>query len=47
VDKARANAYDACNRLGKYRMPFAWTAIWLQNIIKGKDALQGSTLDFA
>jgi hypothetical protein len=22
-------------------MPFAWTAIWLQNIIKGKDALQG------
>lgn len=36
IDKVRANAYDACNRLGKYRMPFAWTAIWLQNIIKGK-----------
>ena len=33
----RANAYDACNRLGKYRMPFAWTAIWMQNIIKGKE----------
>ncbi len=32
----RANAYDACNRLGKYRMPFAWTAIWLQNITKGR-----------
>ena len=37
VEKVRANAYDACNRLGKYRMPFAWTAIWLQNIIKGKE----------
>lgn len=38
LDKVRQNAYDACNRLGKYKMPFAWTAIWLQNIIKnGKD----------
>ena len=36
LDKVRQNAYDACNRLGKYKMPFAWTAIWLQNIIKGQ-----------
>lgn len=35
LDKVRQNAYDACNRLGKYKMPFAWTAIWLPNIIKG------------
>ena len=40
MEKARANAYDACNRLGRYRMPFAWTAIWLQNIIKSKDSLE-------
>ncbi len=37
MEKVRAAAYDACNRLGKYRMPFAWTAIWMQNIVKGKD----------
>ena len=36
MDKARSNAMDACSRLGAYRMPFAWTAIWLQNIIKSK-----------
>ena len=36
IDKARLNAMDACTRLGAYRMPFAWTAIWLQNIIKSK-----------
>ena len=34
LDKVRQNAYDACNRLGKYKMPFAWTAVWLHNIIK-------------
>ena len=42
LDKVRANAYDACNRLGKYKMPFAWTAIWLQNIIKGGKELGDS-----
>ena len=36
IEKAKSNAIDACNRLGSYRMPFAWTAIWLQNIIKSK-----------
>ena len=36
MEKAKANAADACSRLGAYRMPFAWTAIWLQNIIKSK-----------
>ena len=42
LDKVRQNAYDACNRLGKYKMPFAWTAIWLQNIIKGGKELGDS-----
>ena len=42
LDKVRQNAYDACNRLGKYKMPFAWTAIWLQNIIKGNEKLGDS-----
>ena len=36
IEKAKNNAKDACSRLGAYRMPFAWTAIWLQNIIKSK-----------
>ena len=31
-DAAVAN----CDRLGKYRMPFAWTAIHLVDIITGK-----------
>ena len=43
IEKVRATAYDACNRLGKYRMPFAWTAIWLQNIIKGKAEAHGDS----
>ena len=40
MEKVRANAYDACQRLGQYRMPFAWTAIWLQNIIKSKESAE-------
>ena len=38
-DKMRAAAVSNCERLGKYRMPFAWTAIHLIDIISGnKDA---------
>ncbi|XP_073510328.1 dedicator of cytokinesis protein 6 isoform X5 [Phyllobates terribilis] len=33
VDKLRAQADQFCSRLGRYRMPFAWTAIHLMNII--------------
>ncbi|KAG9470120.1 hypothetical protein GDO78_018818 [Eleutherodactylus coqui] len=33
VDKLRAHAEQFCSRLGRYRMPFAWTAIHLMNII--------------
>ncbi|XP_067028614.1 dedicator of cytokinesis protein 7-like isoform X1 [Acropora muricata] len=35
-DKMRAAAVANCDRLGKYRMPFAWTAIHLVDIITGK-----------
>jgi hypothetical protein len=30
----------ACERLGKYRMPFAWTAIYVMNIINGVNSLE-------
>ncbi|XP_056426443.1 dedicator of cytokinesis protein 6 isoform X6 [Hyla sarda] len=33
VDKLRSQAEQFCSRLGRYRMPFAWTAIHLMNII--------------
>uniref|UniRef100_H2Y8Y5 DOCKER domain-containing protein n=1 Tax=Ciona savignyi TaxID=51511 RepID=H2Y8Y5_CIOSA len=32
-DKAKNNAKWFCERLGKYRMPLAWTAIHLMNIV--------------
>ncbi|XP_066997234.1 dedicator of cytokinesis protein 7 [Anabrus simplex] len=38
-DKVRCNAVAACERLGKYRMPFAWTAIYVMNIINGVNSL--------
>lgn len=34
-DKAKSNAADFCERLGKYRMPFAWTGIYLTNVFNG------------
>lgn len=46
-EKAKSNAEDFCERLGKYRMPFAWTGIYLTNIFTGdsldKDDTSGST----
>ncbi|KAJ9574920.1 hypothetical protein L9F63_007939, partial [Diploptera punctata] len=39
-DKVKANAVAACERLGKYRMPFAWTAIYVMNIINGVNSLE-------
>lgn len=38
-EKVKANAVAACERLGKYRMPFAWTAIYVMNIITGVNSL--------
>ncbi|XP_016979393.1 dedicator of cytokinesis protein 7 isoform X2 [Drosophila rhopaloa] len=34
-EKVKSNAADYCERLGKYRMPFAWTAIYLTNVFNG------------
>ncbi|XP_058798618.1 dedicator of cytokinesis protein 7 [Phymastichus coffea] len=34
-DKVRAAATAACERLGRYRMPLAWTAIHLSGVIGG------------
>lgn len=43
-DKAKSNAADYCDRLGKYRMPFAWTGIYLTNIFNG-DGLEKEDRD--
>ncbi|BFF96110.1 dedicator of cytokinesis protein 6 [Drosophila madeirensis] len=34
-EKVKSNAADYCERLGKYRMPFAWTGIYLTNVFNG------------
>ena len=39
-EKYRTNAAQFCDRLGKYRMPFAWTAIYLMNIVTGSGSLE-------
>lgn len=36
----RSAALAACERLGKYRMPFAWTAVHLTNVISGSNSLE-------
>lgn len=43
-EKAQLNAQYFCERLGKFRMPFAWSAIYLSNVAQGKEgdvALKG------
>lgn len=37
-EKVRAAAAAACERLGRYRMPLAWTAIHLSGVIGGGGA---------
>ncbi len=39
VEKVKANAKYYCERLGAYRMPFAWTAVHLMHIINGASSL--------
>ncbi|XP_044752960.1 dedicator of cytokinesis protein 7 [Coccinella septempunctata] len=39
-DKLKANAVTVCERLGKYRQAFAWTAIYLMNVINGSNSLE-------
>lgn len=38
-DKVRIAACSACERLGSYRMPFAWTAVYLMNVVNGVGSL--------
>ncbi|XP_077992756.1 dedicator of cytokinesis protein 7-like isoform X2 [Glandiceps talaboti] len=38
-EKIKTNAKYYCEKLGKYRMPFAWTAIHLMNIVNGAGSL--------
>lgn len=40
LDKIKANAVSVCERLGKYRQAFAWTAIYLMNVINGGNSLE-------
>ncbi|XP_062827498.1 dedicator of cytokinesis protein 6 isoform X1 [Anolis carolinensis] len=40
LEKLRVAGEQFCNRLGRYRMPFAWTAIHLMNIINSTGLLE-------
>ena len=37
IEKAKSNALDYTERLGKYRAPFGFTAIYLNNVFKGEN----------
>ncbi|KAG7223180.1 hypothetical protein INR49_015788 [Caranx melampygus] len=45
LEKLRLQAEQACSRLGQYRMPFAWTAIHLLNIVSSVGGLDRSDPD--
>lgn len=45
LEKLRLQAEQACGRLGQYRMPFAWTAIHLLNIVSSVGGLDRSDPD--
>ncbi|XP_032923538.1 dedicator of cytokinesis protein 7 isoform X5 [Catharus ustulatus] len=40
LEKLKGQAEQFCQRLGKYRMPFAWTAIHLMNIVSSAGSLE-------
>ncbi|KAJ0181570.1 hypothetical protein K1T71_002292 [Dendrolimus kikuchii] len=44
-EKVRAGAQAACARLGKYRMPLAWSAVSLLNILNGSNSLERDSAD--
>ncbi|CAB3365687.1 Hypothetical predicted protein [Cloeon dipterum] len=39
-EKLKVNAVTSCDRLGKYRMPFAWTAVYMMNVFNGSNSLE-------
>ncbi|XP_030646757.1 dedicator of cytokinesis protein 7 [Chanos chanos] len=45
LEKLRQQAEQFCGRLGRFRMPFAWTAIHLINIVSSAGALERSDSD--
>ncbi|KAM4721925.1 dedicator of cytokinesis protein 7 isoform 4-T4 [Rhinophrynus dorsalis] len=40
LEKLRGQGEQFCQRLGRYRMPFAWTAIHLMNIVSSAGSLE-------
>ncbi|KAK5856107.1 hypothetical protein PBY51_007726 [Eleginops maclovinus] len=45
LEKLRLQADQSCSRLGRFRMPFAWTAIHLLNIVSSVGGLDRSDPD--
>ncbi|XP_018610225.1 dedicator of cytokinesis protein 7 isoform X1 [Scleropages formosus] len=45
LEKLRSTAEQSCVRLGRYRMPFAWTAIHLLNIVSSVGGLDRADSD--
>uniref|UniRef100_A0A6Q2YE61 Dedicator of cytokinesis 6 n=1 Tax=Esox lucius TaxID=8010 RepID=A0A6Q2YE61_ESOLU len=45
LEKLRQQAETSCSRLGRFRMPFAWTAIHLLNIVSSVGGLDRSDPD--
>lgn len=45
LEKLRLQAEQSCVRLGRFRMPFAWTAIHLLNIVSSVGGLDRSDPD--
>ncbi|XP_028857797.1 dedicator of cytokinesis protein 7 isoform X17 [Denticeps clupeoides] len=43
LEKLRSQSDQFCQRLGRYRMPFAWTAIHLMNIVNSAGSLERDT----
>lgn len=39
-DSLRVQAQVVCERLGRYRQPLGWTAIYLQNVVQGTTSLE-------
>lgn len=39
-DSLRGQAAITCERLGRYRQPLGWTAIYLQNVVQGTTSLE-------
>jgi hypothetical protein len=43
LERVKQGAVGNCERLGKFRMPFAWTAINLMDIMQGSSSVANSS----